>query len=575
MLPSPTDPSMRALALPSSVAALLVAAFLSPLDGNAQSTLQSSRSTEGMVSTAHPLATEAGVRMLELGGNAADAAVAAGFAIGVVEPSMNSIGGRNQILVRLPDGTVRGIDGTTSVPATYDPDTAPRADYGYAVVGIPGAAAGLLRLHAEMGSLPLATVMAPAIDYAENGFRLQPLEALRQGFQWERSLEFPGTAAIYLRPDGTPRNPGEMLVQRDHANTLRALAEGGHDAFYRGEIARRIAADMAAHGGAVTLESLAEYAAEDSRIVRGSYRGFEIVGMDVPSAGVVAIQALHLMELFDPARMSEAQWGAVKGQALALAATELWRMGTDTAAARATSKGWAASVVDQIRAPVGARRSPREGDVPGAAAASTPPPALPVQPDDQGHTTHLSTADSDGMSVALTQTLGPSMGSSVVTPGLGFLYASTLGGYLGRMEPGERARSSISPMMVLRDGIPVLTMGGAGGGRIPPGVVQVISRIIDDGMGLPQALAAPRVYMSGGVLEAETSPGTGWTPAQVAEMEALGLRVRSNPGVGSFARVHAVQFDPASLTWIGGADPDWEGSAQGPNRMRIPGGPPR
>lgn len=577
---------MRALGLPGFVAASLVAALLSPLDGTGQSSLQMARSTEGIVSTAHPLATEAGIRMLELGGNAADAAVASGFAIAVVEPSMNSIGGRNQILIHLPDGTIRGIDGTTAAPSTYDPDTAPQADYGYAVVGIPGAAAGLLKLHAEMGSLPLATVMGPAIDYAENGFRLQPLEALRQGFQSERSQEFPGTAAIYLRPDGTPRIPGEMLVQRDYASTLRAIADGGHDAFYRGEIARRIAEDMEAHGGAVTLESLAEYEAEESRIVQGSYRGYEIVGMDVPSAGVVAIQALHLMEHFDPDAMTPAEWAAVKGQALALAATELRRMGTDSAAARATSREWATELVDQIRAPAGARHTPEDGaggerlssrvHAPaGVGDQGTPPAFLPVQPDDQGHTTHLTTADGNGMYVALTQTLGPSMGSSVVTPGLGFLYASTLGGYLGRIEAGERARSSISPMMVLRDGVPVLALGGAGGGRIPPGVVQVISRIIDDGMDLPQALAAPRVYMSGGTLEAETSPGTGWTAAEVSEMEALGLEVRSNPGVGSFARVHAVQFDPGSGTWIGGADPDWEGSAQGPNRMRRPGGPPR
>lgn len=563
---------MRVSGLPALAAPVLAAALLSPLGGAAQSSMQMSRSSDGIVSTAHPLATEAGIRMLELGGNAADAAVASGFAIAVVEPSMNSIGGRNQILVRLPDGTVRGIDGTTQAPSTYDPDTAPQADYGYAVVGIPGAAAGLLKLHAEMGSLPLETVMAPAIDFAENGFRLQPLEALRQGFQSERSQEFPGTRAIYLNPDGTPRVPGEMLVQRDYANTLRAIAAGGHDVFYKGDIARRIAEDMQAHGGAVTLESLAAYKAEESRIVLGSYRGYEIVGMDVPSAGVVAIQALNLMEHFDPDAMSPAEWAAVKGQALALAATELRRMGTDTAAARATSKEWAAEVVDQIRAPAGARHTPEE-DAEQAGLSSAP--LLPVQPDDQGHTTHLTTADGNGMYVALTQTLGPSMGSSVVTPGLGFLYASTLGGYLGRIEPGERARSSISPMMVLRDGVPVLALGGAGGGRIPPGVVQVISRIIDDGMDLPQALAAPRVYMSGGTLEAETSPGTGWTEAEVAEMEALGLEVRSNPGVGSFARVHAVQFDAATGTWIGGADPDWEGSAQGPNRMRRPGGPPR
>lgn len=129
-------------------------------------------------------------------------------------------------------------------------------------------------------------------------------------------------------------------------------------------------------------------------------------------------------------------------------------------------------------------------------------------------------------------------------------------------------------MMVVKDGQPVLILGAAGGGRIPPGVVQVISRVIDDGLALPQALAAPRVYMGGSTLEAETSPGTGWTPVQVAEMRALGLEVRESPGVGSFSRVHAIQYDAATNTWIGGADPDWEGSAQGPNRMRRPGGPP-
>jgi gamma-glutamyltranspeptidase/glutathione hydrolase len=565
---------MRSRALARVLLPFCLSLLALPTGTTAQSALQVSRSQDGAVSTAHPLATEAGVRMLEMGGNAADAAVAAGFAIAVVEPTMNSIGGRNQILIRLPDGTIRGIDGTTQAPMSYDPDTAPQAGYGYAVVGIPGAAAGLLRLHAELGSLPLATVMAPAIDYAENGFRLLPGDALRQAFNQKESAEFPGTAAIYLGPGGAPRLPGDMLVQKDYANTLRQIAAGGHDAFYRGEIARKIAADMSAHGGAVTLQSLADYEALDGRIVRGSYRGYEIVGMDVPSAGVVVIQALHLMEHFDPSALTEAQWAGVKGQALGLAARELRGLGTDTAAARATSRTWAAGLVGEIKAPAGART--RDGDQPGAAPWAGPAPRpLPIQPDDQGHTTHLTAADGQGMFVALTQTLGPNMGSSVVTPGLGFLYASTLGGYLGRVEPGERARSSISPMMVLKDGQPILVLGAAGGGRIPPGVVQVISRVIDDGMTLADALAAPRVYMGGTTLEAETTPGIGWTPSEVAEMRAMGLEIRENPGMGSFSRVHAIQYDAATGTWVGGADPDWEGSAQGPQRLREPGGPPR
>lgn len=547
---------------PARAASMAAALLLAPAALSAQSTLQTSRSHDGAVATAHPLATDAGVRMLEMGGNAADAAVAAGFAIAIVEPTMNSIGGRNQILIRLPDGTVRGIDGTTQAPATYDPDTAPQAAYGYAVIGVPGAAAGLLRLHEEYGSLPLATVLAPAIDYAEHGFRILPNEAAREASNAEHSREFPGTRAIYLAPDGTPRHAGDMLVQKDYANTLRKIAQGGREVFYEGEIAEQIAADMQAHGGAVTLQSLKDYRAEDSRVVRGSYRGYEVVGLDVPAAGVVAIQALQIMEHFDPSSMTEAEWGAVKGQALGIAARELRGLGSDTAAARATSKAWATRMADRVKAPAGARSTP-------SPAGTEPLPALPVQPDDRGHTTHLTAADGHGMFIALTQTLGPNMGSSVVTPGLGFLYASTLGGYLGHVEPLERARSSISPVMVLKDGVPVLALGAAGGGRIPPGVVQVISRVIDDGMTLADALAAPRVYMSGDRLEAETSPGIGWTPAEVAEMRALGLEVRENPRVGAFSRVHAVRFDPTTNTWVGGADPDWEGSAQAP---RVTGG---
>lgn len=547
----------------------LLATFLafSPALVQAQSTLQTSRSDRGAVASAHPLATEAGVRMLEMGGNAADAAVATAFAIAVVEPTMNSIGGRNQILIRLPDGTVRGIDGTTAAPDTYDPDTAPQASYGYPVIGIPGAAAGLLRLHKEYGKLPLATVMAPAIDYAEHGYRLLPNEAAREGYNQEHSKEFPGTAAIYLRPDGTPRDPGEMLVQPDYARTLRAIAAGGHDAFYKGEIAHKMADDIQAHGGAVTLESLENYKAEDSRVVRGTYRGYEIVGLDVPSAGVLTIQALQIMERFDPNKMTAAQWGAIKGQAGGIASRELRGLGTDTAAARATSKAWAARMAERIKAPEGSRV------MDGAAEAEGQPlPPLGPQPDETGHTTHMTAADGDGMYVVLTQTLGPNMGSSVVTPGLGFLYAATLGGYLGHIEPGERARSNISPVIVLKDGVPVVALGAAGGGKIPFGVVQVISRIVDDGMPLADALAAPRTYWSGTTLEAETTPVSGWTPAQVAEMRALGLEVREVPSTGSFSRVHAVQFDAATHTFIGGADPDWEGSAQSPRTPRGGGG---
>jgi len=517
-----------------------------------------SLSSAGMVSAAHPLATDAGVRILEAGGNAADAAVAAGFAIAIVEPTMNSIGGRNQILVRSADGSFHGIDGTTMAPYDYDPDTAPQAGYGYAVIGIPGAAAGLLKLHSEHGSLPLATVMAPAIELAENGFQVLPGDAARQESGRSDAREFPGTAAAYYKEDGSAYQAGDVLIQPDYANTLRIIAEGGHDAFYRGEIAEKISADMEAHGAALTMEALDSYVAEDSRIVTGSYRGYDLVGMDVPAAGVLAIQALQIMENFDPTSMSEAEWFAITGQALRVASGELRVLGTDTAATRATSKEWAAARAAEIAAP---------GQVAAAAGADMPMPE--DRQDLQGHTTHLSTADANGMFVSLTQTLGPNMGSKVVTPGLGFMYASTIGGYLGRMNGGDRARSNICPFMVMKDGEVILVLGAAGGGMIPPAVVHAVTRVLDFGMDLDAALAEPRVAGGrGGGFNAETSPVIGWTPAELDEMRALGIEITAQPRDGAFGRVHGIQFDPLAGTWLGAADPDWEGAARGPAGAR-------
>ena len=350
---------------------------------------------------------------------------------------------------------------------------------------MPGAVAGLLRLHTEYGSLPLSAVMAPAIDYAEDGFRLTPGEAERQAGVTEELRQSEGARAYFLRPDGRSYRAGDRLVQSDLANTLRAIATGGTEEFYRGSIAARIAADMKANGGFVTRSSLAEYEAVSARVVRGTYRGYEVIGLDAPASGAIAIQALHIAERFDPDRLGPEAWAAVLGQAVGLAASDRWALGTDSAAMRVTSKEWAATKARRVR--VGASATG------GEARGAEEPEATGWLARD-GHTTHLSTADADGMMVAVTQTIGPSMGSRVVSQGLGFLYAVTLGGYLGRVEPGERVRSSITPLFVALDGRPVMILGAAGGGRIISAVVQAVSRVVDEGLTLPEALAAPRVH---------------------------------------------------------------------------------
>ncbi len=509
---------------------------------------QVASSPRGVVVAAQPLAAEAGARMLEAGGNAADAAVAAAFAVSVVEPSMNSIGGRTQILVRLRDGTIAGIDATTQAPATYDPETAPQASYGYPTVGVPGAVAGLARLLREHGTMSLEEVMAPAIALAEDGFELLPGEAARQAAGAEQLAGFEGSRAHFLTDEGNARRAGTVFVQPDLAATLRAIAAGGEDAFYRGEIARRIAADMEANGAALTAEALEAYRALDAPIVRGSYRGYELVGTDVPAAGAVSIGILHILEHFDMAELEDESWAALVGTAIARAFEEravARRSGLGDLSFM-TDKDWAADVAAGIEVP-GATRQMAGWDAAGWGPES--------------HTTHLSTADGTGMYVALTQTIGPNLGSRVMTPGLGFLYAATLGGYLGHMEPGERARSSISPLMVLQDGQPVLVLGAAGGARIISAVVQTVVRVVDQGMNLPDALAAARVHPVDGGIEMETSPGIGWADEDVAEVESWGMVVRKVEREGAFGRIHGIRVNRVTGEIVGVADPDWEGAA--------------
>ena len=534
---------------------------------------QVARSGGGVVVAAQPRAAEAGARMLRRGGNAADAAVAAAFAVSVVEPSMNSIGGRTQILLRLPDGMVAGIDATTQAPSTYDPETAPQASYGYPTVGVPGAVAGLVRLLREHGTLPLAEVMAPAIELAEEGFELLPGEAARHAAGAEQLAEFDGSRAHFLTPSGETRAAGEVFAQPDLAATLTAISTGGADAFYRGAIAERIVADMAAHGGAVTAGALAEYRALDAPVVRGSYRGYELAGTDLPASGAATIGILHILEHFDMGALDADSWAGLVGTVVA-------RVFEERAAARSegardlafmTGREWAAGIAATIEVPgaVLSTAGLTSGDVETSRATSLVARAGGTManwdagewgPAD-GHTTHLSTADADGMYVALTQTIGPNLGSKVATPGLGFLHAATLGGYLGHMEPGERARSSISPLMVLRDGKPVLVLGAAGGARIISAVVQAVLRVVDQGMSLPDALAAARVHPIDGGIAMETSPGIGWAADDIAEVKSWGMEVQEVEREGAFGRIHGIWVDPATGEVVGVADPDWEGAA--------------
>jgi len=493
--------------------------------------------------------------MLEAGGNAVDAAVAAAFALAVVEPSMSGIGGRTQILILSSSGEVFGIDGTTQAPIDYDYENAPKKRYGYPSIGVPGVVKGLTKALDEQGSLLLSEVMKPAISLAENGHALISGEALRQSWVNKELNEFEGSRHYFLNEDGSSKKAGDWVVQRDLARVLKAIAENGPDVFYEGWIAEKIIEDNQANGGVLTLKALKDYRAEDSYIVHGSYRGFDLTALYLPAFGAITIEVLQIIEALGMDMTDERIWGEALHNAIEAAYLDRQEQHSFEDAERLTSKAWAKKRADEIS---DSRLSLRSGEksIPAAWSAQL------------GHTTHLTVADKNGMVVALTQTLGSTFGSKVATPGLGFAYAQTLGGYLGEVKSGERASSHISPLLVSKDGAPFLALGAAGGSRIPSSIVAVVSRMIDQRHDLASALGLPRVYPTEKGIDLEFTGGLGWSLADSLHFVDLGYIVTVQRGVGRFGRIHAVMADTMTGEWVGGADPDWEGSSEAPLQKR-------
>jgi gamma-glutamyltranspeptidase / glutathione hydrolase len=570
--------------------------------------LQVARSPGGVVASASVYATEVGARVLAEGGNAVDAAVATAFALAVTEPSMSGLGGRTSLIIRAPDGSVHGIDGLNQVPRGYRSGSG--APEGYERAAIPGVPAALVQALEAHGTWPLQRVVAPAIRLAEEGFVLTPDEAGRWAGAADDLGNHPAALGTYLRQDGTPWQAGDRVVNRLLGRTLRGIASGGVGAFYGGWIADSIHADMARNGGFILREELAAYRALPAIPVLGEYRGHTLASNFRPASGHTVIQALQSMEgLAVPGRDDPAGWAAVVGQAMHYALGDRSRReGTEEESARfLTSREHArargreivlpggggmdgaaqAARADESAAPepadpgapaavlpreverhAAATRSAAGGWIPVGLAANAPAAVgdlprgtLVVGPTDREATTHLAAADGRGMVVSLTQSLGPSMGTRLVASGLGFLYATRLGS-----EPGSRPGSTIAPTIVFRGDAPAFALGGAGDARIISAVIQVISRVVDHGMTLEEAVAAPRVHPDGPrALRVEEGPVGRWSDAERQRLEAWGFEVQGAPS-GFFGRVHAVQPSAGPGEVLGVAEPRWRGGTAGPLR---------
>jgi gamma-glutamyltranspeptidase/glutathione hydrolase len=507
----------------------------------------------GIVAASHPLAAEAGAEMLRAGGNAVDAAAAVQFALNVAEPLASGIGGGAFELIQLASGETFVLDSRERAPAaaTADQflgrdglplDEDMRCASGLAV-GVPGTLMGQAVALSHWGSLPLARTLQPAIALTEEGVPVSVFMARRLEQHRAKLRLDPASAELYL-PDGEPLRAGDRLVQADLGRAFRLIAEGGPDAFYRGEIGPALVAAVRARGGRLTPADLASYQAERREPLSGSYRGYKVATMPPPGAGFALLQALRLLEPFDLAGLGQLSTARahreVQVMRLALA---------DRAAFLADPHVASVPVSDLLDEEYLTERCRLIVDGP---LAGEPPVGEPGR--EGGETTHFTVLDRWGNLVSCTSTLEDFFGCGITVPGYGFLLNNEMTdfaaepGHANEIRPFARPASSMLPTLVLRGEEPLLALGSPGGPTIVTAVLQVLLRVIDDRMPLQAAIDAPRFFAS-------RYPRVTWeegVPEEtLAGLRELGHRPASRPTtIGS---VQAVMFEPGGP--VGAADP--------------------
>lgn len=519
----------------------------------------------GAVATVSDEASRAAIEILDGGGNAVDAAVAAAATLGVTDPFSCGIGGGGFMLIYVArDQRVIAIDHRETAPASTHPDMFLNADgsemarkaavaSGLAV-GVPGTVRGWHEALARYGTMGLDEVLPPAIRVAEEGFTVGPNFHRINTANEAKFARFSTASALYLR-DGKALPPGTHLRNPDLARTYRDLARGGVKAFYEGPIAASMVAAVNhpplnpganAISGGLTLTDLKDYEARIRQPIRSTYRGYEIYGMPAPSSGGIAIaQALNLLESFDLAGRPRAEIEHLYLEASRLAFADRNAYLADEEFVDVPKDGLLSKVYARERAQrIGAAAAA------GKVEAGDPYPfgddrSVPLRPQPRAlaqepmHTTHLAVSDREGNVVAYTFTIEDWGGSGIVVPGRGFLLNNELtdfdfkGPHPNLPEAYKRPRSSMSPTIVLKDGAPAFTIGSPGGATIITTALQTLVNHIDLGMSLADALAAPRMSQrNGGPTLVETLLGFPGS-AQARALEAKGHTWRETDQIGA------------------------------------------
>jgi len=529
-----------------------------------------------MIVAPQPEAVEAGADMLGAGGNALDAALAAAFCQGVVDPLMSGIGGLGSLQVYDPkSGEHLVLDGLSTCPAASRPDMwadlfeRECADgYGYVLKGgvnelghsavtTPGILSVFGLAHARFGRKPWAQLFDAAVGIADEGWAVRPHvytmfaldEAWLGRLPYRAKLAFtPDGARLYLRPDGTPKRVGDQVRNPELAETLRGIARDGAESFYTGAIARRIVADMQAKSGPLTLDDLKNFKPRVDEPLEVAYRGRIFALPPPPAGGIVVAEMLRILEHFDLVALghNSAEYIRVVAEAMKIAGRDKERHIGDpdfqpAPLDRLLSDAYVAECAAGIR----------RGEKADFARATS----------DSKGTTTVSCVDAGGMVVSLTHTLGTPSG--VIVPGTGFMLNGAMNWYdprpgrAGSIAPNKRRFSSLTPTIVFEGGKPVATLAAPGGAWIGVAILQVLLNVFDWGMTMQEAVAAPRFSATTNTIDIGNR-----IPRRVQrDLEAMGYTVKRWPTTFPFAAPHGITMFDGVLE--GGADPQRDGCVQG------------
>ena len=533
----------------------------------------------GMVATAHPLASAAALEMLKNGGNAIDAAVAAAFTIGVVEPDGSGIGGGGGMVVYLKkEGKSFFINyyGRSSENASKIDFKSGRDSYSAKAIDVPGTVAGLLLAHEKFGKLPLKKILEPAIRHAENGFQVDGTLAKLILDNVENIMKDSVTASVFLQ-DGFPRMEGELLVQKDLANVLRTIAKKGKKGFYEGKYANEFVKGIKQRGGVLTENDFSTYNAKLTVPLKGTYRGYGILTANLPQSGISLIQGLNMLENYD-----------LKGSGHFSENANTLHMIAETEKLIYADRSEFVGDPDFVKVPVEGLISKeyakirfnsinqRKLDPPTYREAKFGDPvnynqSIVKQPVAEletagGHTTHLSVIDKEGNAVALTQTLGLFFGSGEMVSGVlfnnGMTNFSYIKGSVNYIQNRKECRSSISPTIVMKNNSPFLILGSPGASRITCTVLELILNVVDFGMDVNQANLAPRFYCQ--KFEDFLQVESGIKPEVRSELEKMGHKIKVYEGIDLFfGGAQMIYIDPITHEYSGSADKRRGGIAVG------------